>query len=389
MKQKKNRTPFLDRFPKKWQKVLVIILLFVFIVCLTMTVLLGFELLFFKEDSKAVSTASPSPSSSTVSTESAVGTILPLTSDAGRTYLDDTLFLGDSNTVRFMSYLDEDGNTFTSTQNTIAVVGMGVQAIDTLNCEQLSSGTYTMTEAVPLLQPQRIIITFGTNNLDGTSTDASGFITEYTKQLKEIEEAYPSVDIIVNSIPPVAAVNQYPKVKPTQIELYNNAIIQMCEENNWKYLNSYEVLCDSATGYAKTGYTAGDGLHLSQTGLQALFTYIRTHAYITTDDRPQPLAAVPTIVGPLTTLYTVNPLTNEEFSQDVLNPTPEPTSSATASSEAAATPSESAASTPTATPATTVEPTAAPTTEPTTAPTAQTTQNNAANSTNNSSVPNS
>ena len=377
LKQKKNKTPFLDRFEKKWQKVFVIILLFVFIACLTMTVLLGFELLFFKEDSKAVSTASSSPSSSTVSTAATVGTILPLTSDAGRRYLDDTLFLGDSNTVRFMSYLDEDGSTFTSTQNTIAVVGMGVQAIDTLNCEQLSSGIYTMAEAVPLLQPQRIIITFGTNNLDGTSTDTSGFIDEYTKQLKEMEEAYPSVDIIVNSIPPVAAVNQYPKVKPAQIELYNKAIIMMCEENGWKYLNSYEVLCDSDTGYARSGYTAGDGLHLSQTGLQTLFTYIRTHAYITTDDRPQQVAEVPTIIGPLTTLYTVNPLTNKEFSQDVLNPTPEPVASAaaTAISDASAAPSESS-SQPLASIAATVPE----------VPTADTSQNNAATATNNSSV---
>lgn len=377
LKQKKNKIPFLDRFEKKWQKVFVIILLFVFITCLTMTVLLGFELLFFKEDSKAVSTASSSPSSSTVSTAATVGTILPLTSDAGRRYLDDTLFLGDSNTVRFMSYLDEDGSTFTSTQNTIAVVGMGVQAIDTLNCEQLSSGIYTMAEAVPLLQPQRIIITFGTNNLDGTSTDTSGFIDEYTKQLKEMEEAYPSVDIIVNSIPPVAAVNQYPKVKPAQIELYNKAIIMMCEENGWKYLNSYEVLCDSDTGYARSGYTAGDGLHLSQTGLQTLFTYIRTHAYITTDDRPQQVAEVPTIIGPLTTLYTVNPLTNKEFSQDVLNPTPEPVASAaaTAIGDASAAPSESS-SQPLASIAATVPE----------VPTADTSQNNAATATNNSSV---
>jgi len=381
LKQKKNKTPFIDRFEKKWQKVLVIIFLFVFIACLTMTVLLGFELLFFQANSKAVSTASSNPSSSTGSTAATVGTILPLTSDAGRTYVDDTLFLGDSNTVRFMSYLDEDGSTFTSAQNTIAVVGMGVQAIDTLNCEQLSNGIYTMVEAVPLLQPQRIIITFGTNNLDGTSTNASGFIDEYTKQLKEMEEAYPSVDIIVNSIPPVAAVNQYPKVKPAQIEQYNKAILMMCEENGWKYLNSYEVLCDSDTGYAKSGYTAGDGLHLSQTGLQALFTYIRTHAYITTDDRPQQVAEVPTIIGPLTTLYTVNPLTNKEFSQDVLKPTPEPevsstAATATATSDTSAAPSESSSQPFASIPSTVTE-----------VPAAETSQSNAAAAANNSSVP--
>ncbi len=358
-KRDPNRKPWLQTFEKKWQRVLIILLLVIFIVCMTMSVLYGFELLFPSSQQESTASSSPSSSSSigTSSAANETATTLVLTADAGRSYLDSTLFLGDSNTVRFMSYNDTDGQPYTTTQNTIAVVGMGINAIDTLACEQMSSGTYTMTQSVPILQPERIIITFGTNNLDGVTTNPSAFITEYTKQLKEIQESYPSVDIIVNSIPPVAAVNQYPKVKILQIELYNTAIEQMCETNGWKYLNSYEALIDETTGYAKTGYMAGDGLHLSQTGLQALFSYIRTHAYETEDDRPKPLEDLPTIIGPLTTMYSVNPLNNEEFSSDVLNPTAEPASSATATSEAVqSTAAATAVPTPTPTPASTPAP---------------------------------
>ena len=360
-KRDTNRKPWLQTFEKKWQRVLIILLLIIFIICMTMSVLYGFELLFPSGQQESTASASPSSSSSigTASTANAAATTLALTADAGRSYLDSTLFLGDSNTVRFMSYNDTDGQPYTTAQNTIAVVGMGINAIDTLACEQMSTGTYTMTQSVPILQPERIIITFGTNNLDGVTTNPSAFITEYTKQLKEIQESYPSVDIIVNSIPPVAAVNQYPKVKISQIELYNTAIEQMCETNGWKYLNSYEALIDETTGYAKTGYMAGDGLHLSQTGLQALFSYIRTHAYETQDDRPKPLEDLPTIIGPLTTLYSVNPLNNKEFSSDVLNPTAEPTSSSAATAEAVqSTSAATAVPTPTATP--TAIPTPAP-----------------------------
>lgn len=326
---KKNKKPWLQSFEKKWQRVLVVILLVIFVACMTITVLLGVEMLIARNE-EPVSTASPAISSTASATVMPTGAALTLTDDAGRSYTDSTLFLGDSNTVRFMTYLDSDGETFTSDQNTIAVVGMGVQAIDTLSCEQMSTGTYTMTESVPILQPERIIITFGTNNLDGKTTDTTDFIKDYTAQLKEIQEAYPSVDIIVNSIPPLAIANDYPKLSISQIKLYNKAILAMCEKNDWKFLNSYEALADSESGYAKDGYMASDGLHLSQTGMEALFKYIRTHAYITTDDRPKPLSEIPTIYGPLTTLYNVNPLNDQSYSSDVLNPTPQPASTAAA-----------------------------------------------------------
>lgn len=345
-----ERKPWLHTFEKKWQRALIMILMMLFIACMTISVLFGIDLLLNTDKTSDSSSNAASASAAAVSTE--VPTVLPLSSDGGRSYLDSTLFLGDSNTVRFMSFNDEDGRTYTSTQNTIAVVGMGIQAIDTLECEQLSTGTFTMTEAVPLLQPERIIITFGTNNLDGKTTDPTSFITDYAKQLKEIQNSYPSVDLIVNSIPPIASANDYPKVTIAQIELYNQAIMEMCTQNNWKYLNSYETLIDENTKYAKTGYMASDGLHLSEKGLRALFTYIRTHAYITDDDRPQPLNDIPEIIGPLTTLYSVNPLNNQNFDAQVLNPSSQATAQ-TEASAAASEPAEQTENIPTSTPAST------------------------------------
>ena len=39
----------------------------------------------------------------------AVGTVLPAGADAGRSYLDETLFIGDSNTARYLLYADDTG----------------------------------------------------------------------------------------------------------------------------------------------------------------------------------------------------------------------------------------------------------------------------------------
>lgn len=235
-----------------------------------------------------------------IDTKKFEGTVLPETQDAGAQYVADTLFLGDSNTVRFMMYGDEKtGEAYTAIRNNIGVVSMGVGAITTLKCEEFSgmSSAVTMPEAVKILQPQRIIITFGTNNLSGTSTNAEKFIDTYKKGLKAIHEAYPYAALIVNSIPPLDAQRENSRLSQTQVDAYNEAICEMCTAEGYKYLNSAEALKDETTGWAKKDYTLGDGVHLSKNGVDALFAYIRTHAYENEDTRPKPLKKIPTPKG--------------------------------------------------------------------------------------------
>ncbi len=267
---------------------------------------------------------SPEPSAQADATPEATldpkkyeGTILAETADAGISYIENTLFLGDSNTARFLKVINpETKKTYSFRENTIGVVGMGIDGISTLPCMDFSTGRYTMPKSVSILQPERVIITMGTNNLSGENTDYTGFIERYTAQIKAIQSAYPSVDIIVNSIPPIARNTSYYNVKMKQIDAYNKGIAEMCEKNGWKYLNSSEALIDSSTGYAKSGYMVSDGLHLAQQGLTALFDYIRTHAWITDDDRPKPLAAIPNIIGVPDGLIRTDPLTSEEYKED-------------------------------------------------------------------------
>lgn len=239
----------------------------------------------------------------------------------GKEYLAETLFLGDSNTVRFMNFTDEDGMTYTSKENTIAVVGMGVQAMDSLKCMQFSTGTFTMPEAVKILQPKRIIVTMGTNNLTGDNTEEAKkeFIAAYTEQLQKIQEAYPAVDIIVNSIPPLSQKTIYKNLSIEQIQAWNKAIYEMCNTNNWHYLDSYSVLADES-GYAKEEDIDSDGLHLSAKGVGEFFQYVRMHAYVHEDTRPQPLNQIPVVIGPVTDLYKTDPLNGKEFDSSVLHP---------------------------------------------------------------------
>ena len=238
------------------------------------------------------------------------GAVLAETPDAGRSYVDETLFIGDSNTARYMMYADETGKAFTTLDNNIGVVSMGVGSITTLKCEQFVgySQMYTIPEAVAMLKPKRILIGFGTNNLSGQSTNADSFIDTYLKGLKAIQEAWPYADIIVNAIPPLDQQRENQNLYMVQVDAYNAALAQMCEENGFKFLNSAEVLRDPETGWAKKDYTLSDGVHLSKTAVTALFAYVRTHAYVTEDRRPQPLGEIPQPNGTPVGLISPDPI---------------------------------------------------------------------------------
>ena len=229
----------------------------------------------------------------TIDTQAYTSTILEQSADAGDSYVDETLFLGDSNTARMYRMFD-----YCSYDNAIGSVGMTAKSLVTFACVQVStsSGYITMPQAVAKLQPRRVILTFGTNDLN-PGYKAADFVKNYRTGIEAIVTAYPSVDIIVNAIPPIGQQHSNQSLTQTQVDEYNKALVEMCQEKDWKFLNSAEVLKDSVTGYAKSGYVeTSDGIHLTRTAMDALFNYIRTHSYITEDDRPA-LTTIPKHTG--------------------------------------------------------------------------------------------
>ena len=325
----------------------------------------------------------------TIDTQAYTSTILEQTSDAGDSYVDETLFLGDSNTARMYRMFD-----YCSYDNAIGSVGMTAKSLVTFACVQVStsSGYITMPQAVAKLQPRRVILTFGTNDLN-PGYKAADFVKNYRTGIEAIVTAYPSVDIIVNAIPPIGQQHSNQSLTQTQVDEYNKALVEMCQEKDWKFLNSAEVLKDSVTGYAKSGYVeTSDGIHLTRTAMDALFNYIRTHSYITEDDRPA-LTTIPKHTGDKdAVVYTVpvvssssiatasatpepteepadSESTSDSYVETTPTPTPEVTATPSPTPEPTATPSPTPEPTTEPTPAPTPEPTAAPTPEPTAEPT--------------------
>ena len=307
----------------------------------------------------------------TIDTQAYTSTILEQTADAGDSYVDETLFLGDSNTARMYRMFD-----YCSYDNAIGSVGMTAKSLASFACVQLStaSGYVTMPQAVAKLQPRRVILTFGTNDLN-PSYKAADFVKNYQTGIEAIVTAYPSVDIIVNAIPPIGQQHSNQSLTQTQVDEYNKALVEMCQAKGWKFLNSAEVLKDSVTGYAKSGYVeTSDGIHLTRTAMDALFNYIRTHSYITEDDRPA-LTTIPKHTGDKDAVVYTVPVVSST-STATATATPEPTeepadSESTGDSYAEATPTPTPEVTATPEPTATPSPTPEPTTEPTPIPTAE------------------
>ncbi len=207
------------------------------------------------------------------------GTVLTETADGGVAYLEETLFIGDSNTYRLATY------GLTSWQNNLSAVGMGIQHV-TSTPSMLFKGmdNYVyMARAVAMMQPRRIVITYGTNNTDSS---VGSFKDQYRAALEAIKKEWPYADIIINAIPPVARSRSNAAATQKKIDEFNKALADLAREDGYQFLNSSEVLRDPATGFAKAEYVIGDGLHLSEEGAKALIGYVRGHTHVVADTRP-------------------------------------------------------------------------------------------------------
>ena len=228
------------------------------------------------------SAADPAPGedlSSHYQIDNASAALLTETADAGADYLDDTLFLGDSNTVRLYN------NGLVSLQQFCAREGIGTQVAlnEGIVTFKGDNNHYTIAQAVAKMKPRRVVMTFGTND---TGMEVQDFISNYTALVQAIQAAYPYTDIIVNTVPPIPENHSsYPHMDQAKIDDFNMALLNMCEQLGLKFLNTAETL-KGENGYGNPDYYTDGDIHLKSAGLKAALTYLRTHAYQTEDRRP-------------------------------------------------------------------------------------------------------
>lgn len=204
-------------------------------------------------------------------------TILKKTDMANDSYINETVFYGDSITENFAYY----GNLSWDV----------VWAKASLTPENAHSWLVpirpygvelTLIDALKKYKPKRLVITLGANAV-AVMTE-SYFIKTYEELVEKAKNASPNTQFIVQSIFPVdirwdAHANTKNSINNTKINRLNYFLAEMCERQNVKFLNTAEVLKDE-TGRLKNGYGYdSDGIHLLPIGNSKVIEYFKTHVY--------------------------------------------------------------------------------------------------------------
>ncbi len=161
-----------------------------------------------------------------------------------------TILIGDSRFVGMDKVVDveEDQNR----QWLVAKVGQG---LSWFNNEALPSVKRIRSNNTAI-ETWRYVICLGVNDL--------GNIDGYIETYEDLTEDDSSIQLILVSVNPVG---DYPGITNSDIEDFNDALQEACEENGWDYIDTYSQLMDN-------GYSTTDGLHYSNSTYQDIYDYI-------------------------------------------------------------------------------------------------------------------
>lgn len=215
--------------------------------------------------------------------------ILGETEDVGDEYIKKLIFLGESTTYGLQRYgVLPDGQATTQVWTGAASSGDTVRSSGTLALSPSIAKTriyypdngsaITISEAISRKDPKFLVVTLGLNN-GASYYSEDEFKQCYRMLLNSILETSDDVNIILQSLFPVARSCKIRAFTPERISLCNVWICDLAGEYGIKYLDTASVLSD-AEGFLLPEYdNGGDGIHLNEQGLRAVLTYIRTHAH--------------------------------------------------------------------------------------------------------------
>ncbi len=205
-------------------------------------------------------------------------TVLTVTKDAGKEYIDKLTFLGDSTTygLRFYEMLEGGKETlqvWTPKSGTLTLTNASFATV--LYPE--TGDPITIKEAVLQKKPEYLVITLGVNGISFMSEDY--FKSEYKKIIESVKEASPDTKIICQSMFPVARTyKKLESINNEKIREGNRWIVEVAAETGVKFIDTYSALADSE-GWLPENYHNGDGMHLCAESFTIELNNLRTHAY--------------------------------------------------------------------------------------------------------------
>ncbi len=191
-------------------------------------------------------------------------------------YFSDAVFIGDSRMEGFRNTSGiTTGRFFTS-------VGMSLSSMTNSAIVSTSEGNVTVAAALSGGSYGKIYIMLGANDLG--SYDWEEFREGFASVLNRFQEIQPNSIIYVCSCIYVeeSKVTTGNYINNINVDTMNSVLLEVCEENDYYYLDLNEVLSDGH-GSLISGASA-DGVHLNEKYYQMMLEYMKTH-YIQEDSK--------------------------------------------------------------------------------------------------------
>lgn len=146
-----------------------------------------------------------------------------------------SVVMGDSITAGFAEY------DILNASSVVAEIGAGLE------------GAKEQAGKVKEINPQVVFLSYGVNDILSTQGDTDIFINNYKGLIKELQEEAPNTKIFVNSIFPVSKQEREQEPIFEQLDIYNEALREMCDKQQIAYIDNTELVSDR--------YYEEDGIH--------------------------------------------------------------------------------------------------------------------------------
>lgn len=125
-----------------------------------------------------------------------------------------------------------------------------------------------LIEKVITMKPSTVIMEFGCNDLQMYNSDIDGFIEQYQSEIQKIKDALPDTMICVNSILPMTEEKVKEKAGREKRPEYNEAIREMCDKEEYLYIDSSFIVEANSDLYEQ------DGIHMKKEYYEQWLSYI-------------------------------------------------------------------------------------------------------------------
>lgn len=143
--------------------------------------------------------------------------------------------MGDSITAGFSEY------DILNASSVVAKIGAGLEGME----EEIGK--------VKELNPQVVFLSYGMNDILSTQGDTDTFVDHYKSVIKQMQKEVPNTKIFVNSIFPVSRQEREREPVFGQLDTYNEALREMCDQQQIAYVDNTELVSEQ--------YYEEDGVH--------------------------------------------------------------------------------------------------------------------------------